>query len=66
MGRFNDFIIGDYIDSYRNLTRKTYSGYQYVNEYCSDVENKLILIHDDDTLIDEASLKNHLSTIEQG
>ena len=26
--RFNDFIIGDYIDAYRNLTRKSYSAYK--------------------------------------
>ena len=26
--RFNDFIIGDYIDSYRNVTRKSYSAYR--------------------------------------
>ena len=26
--RFNDFIIGDYIDSYKNVTRKSYSAYR--------------------------------------
>ena len=25
---FNDFIIGDYIDTYRNLTKKTYTAYR--------------------------------------
>ena len=65
MNQYNDFIIGDYIDSYRNLTWKTFSGYQYVNEYCSHVEDKLILIQDDDILIDEAKLNSHVSMIEQ-
>ena len=26
--KFNDFIIGDYMDSYRNLTKKTYTAYR--------------------------------------
>ena len=26
--KLNDFIIGDYIDSYRNVTRKSYSAYR--------------------------------------
>ena len=35
MGQFNDFIIGDYADNYENLPLKTFSGYKYINEYCS-------------------------------
>ena len=31
---FEDFIVGDYIDSYRNLTLKTFSGYKYYHQYC--------------------------------
>ena len=27
--RFNDFIIGDYIDAYKNVTRKSYSAYRW-------------------------------------
>ena len=26
--RFNDFIIGDYIDAYKNVTRKSFSAYR--------------------------------------
>ena len=35
MGQFNDFIIGDYADNYENLPLKTFTGYKYINEYCS-------------------------------
>ena len=28
MKRFNDFIVGDFIDSYRNVTRKSYTAYR--------------------------------------
>ena len=31
---FDDFIVGDYIDSYKNLTLKTFSGYKYYHHYC--------------------------------
>ena len=63
MEQFNDFIIGDYIDSYRNLTLKTFSGYKYVNDFCSNLENKHILMHDDDTLINEANFRDLMSEI---
>ena len=59
MNRFNDFIIGDFIDSYKNLTLKTFSGYKYVSEYCSNNENKLILMHDDDILVNEVNFNNN-------
>ena len=26
--RFNDFIIGDFVDAYRNVTRKSYTAYR--------------------------------------
>ena len=57
MKQFNDFVIGDYMDSYRNLTLKTFSGYRYVHDYChtknGDTKEKWVLMQDDDTLIDE-------------
>ena len=59
MEKFNDFIIGDFIDSYRNLTLKTFTGYRYFNEYCLNIEKKLVLMHDDDTLINEAKFNSH-------
>ena len=59
MENFNDFIIGDFIDSYRNLTLKTFTGYKFFNEYCLNIEKKLVLMHDDDTLINEANFNSH-------
>ena len=35
--QFNDFIIGDYIDTEENLKLKTFSGYKYINEFCSSI-----------------------------
>ena len=31
---FDDFIVGDHVDSYKNLTLKTFSGYKYYHQYC--------------------------------
>ena len=65
--QFNDFVIGDYMDTYNNLTWKTFSGYQYFHEYCQnkngDTKQKWVLMQDDDTIIDEhrfSSLINDL------
>ena len=44
--KFNDFIIGDYIDAYKNVTKKTFSGYKYVTEYCHH-DHKWVLYLDD-------------------
>ena len=60
MKRFNDFIIGDFIDSYRNITLKTFSAYKYFSEYCSNNENRVILIHDDDILMNEINFSSFL------
>ena len=57
MKQFNDFVIGDYMDSYRNLTLKTFSGYRYIHDYChtknGKTKEKWVLMMDDDTFIDE-------------
>ena len=37
---FEDFIVGDYIDSYKNLTLKTFSGYKYFHQYCGGAKSK--------------------------
>ena len=37
---FQDFIVGDYIDSYKNLTLKTFSGYKYFHQYCGGAKSK--------------------------
>ena len=61
--KFDDFITGDYVDSYKNLTQKTFSGYKYVTENCHQ-ELKWALFLDDDTVMNENELQNFLSTAE--
>jgi len=54
-----DFIVGDYVDSYRNLTLKTFSGYKYVHDSCSQ-DVKWILFQDDDTVVAEKNFQELL------
>ena len=61
--KFDDFIIGDYVDSYKNLTQKTFSGYKYVTENCHQ-DLKWVLFLDDDTVVNENEFQNFLSTAE--
>ena len=58
-----DFIIGDFIDSYRNLTLKTLTSYTYFTQHCNSNETKWIVLNDDDTFIDQVHLDKSLSKL---
>ena len=58
-----DFIIGDFIDSYRNLTMKTLTSYTYFSQYCNSNSTKWIVLNDDDTFINQANLDKALSKL---
>ena len=47
--RYGDIIQGDFIDHYRNLTRKHIMGYNWILSYCRHA--KFFIKADDDTLI---------------
>ena len=51
---FDDFVIGDFVDSYNNLTLKTMTGHRFLNsEYFDSCHNrKWVMFHDDDSYID--------------
>ena len=46
---FDDIIVGNFTDSYDNLTLKTFLVHKFVNDYCSNA--RWIFVHDDDTFI---------------
>ena len=62
--KFNDFIIGDYTDAYKNVTKKTFSGYKYVTEQCKH-DHQWVLFLDDDTLLDETQFQEMVTSIEK-
>ena len=64
MSKYDDIIIGDFIDTYDNLPVKTLSGYSYVKKHCGNLERnpKWIMFHDDDVLLDPQKLMDYLSS----
>lgn len=51
---FGDVVVGSYVDSYKNLTLKTLSGFRWMAEYCSKA--KFFMTIDDDVSVDVAHL----------
>ena len=47
---FNDLVIGDFKDSYRNLTRKVLFGLKWMSIYCAEAD--YVLKADDDIYVD--------------
>ncbi|XP_077982035.1 beta-1,3-galactosyltransferase 1-like [Glandiceps talaboti] len=56
---YDDIIMGDFIDSYHNLTLKIIMGFKWVKYYCPHA--KFILKADDDVYVNYANLINFLS-----
>ena len=52
--KFDDVIIGDFFDSYQNLTLKTWTGHRFVNsKYFKDCQTAdWVIFHDDDAFVD--------------
>lgn len=55
---YDDLILGNFIDSYNNLTLKTISGLEWIDRHCSKVQ--FILKTDDDMFINVARLLQFL------
>lgn len=59
---FSDILLGDYIDSYANLTVKALSGLKWRNEKCPEPQFSLSI--DDDTFVDlDQLLQVHLNKL---
>lgn len=56
---FGDIIMGDLIDSYRNLSRKSVMAYDWLSTYCSQAD--LVVKTDDDVMVDIFKLTAELS-----
>ena len=49
---FNDLIIGGFEDSYENLPLKTFLGFQFYSDHCSEAQQKkLTVFHDSDAFV---------------
>ncbi|KAG4069028.1 hypothetical protein HA402_008339 [Bradysia odoriphaga] len=49
-GQHGDMVMGNFVDSYKNLTYKHLMGYKWVMSFCSNA--KLVLKTDDDVFVD--------------
>lgn len=58
--QFNDIIVGDFVDSYRNLSRKTIMGYEWVTTHCR--ETQFIVKTDDDVLVNIFQLTKEIDS----
>jgi len=54
---YSDFIIGNYTDTYQNLTYKTLSAYEYVNDCDANITDHVVLQDDDSFLNIENALE---------
>lgn len=55
--KHKDLVMGDFYDSYHNLTLKGVMGYRWVKDYCSN--SKLVMKIDDDVLINPYKFLNY-------
>lgn len=56
---FGDIIIGDFIDSYRNLTRKTIMAYEWISSHCRSAD--IVVKTDDDVVVNIFQLTKELN-----
>lgn len=56
---FGDIVVGNFVESYRNLTYKHLLGYKWISNFCSDAT--FILKTDDDAFVDIFQLFDFIS-----
>lgn len=56
---YGDIIMGDFVDSYRNLSRKSIMAYDWLSTHCHEAD--LVLKTDDDVMVDIFKLTAELS-----
>lgn len=56
--QFDDMIMGDFVDTYRNLTRKSIMAYDWLTSFCQDAD--LLVKTDDDVMLNIFKLTEEL------
>lgn len=59
--KFDDFVLGNFTDSYSNLPLKTLTGYTYLNTFCSSNLPTWVVFQDDDTFVESEKLSKFLA-----
>ena len=60
---YNDIVQEDFIESYKNLTIKTFMGMKWVSQYCSHA--KFVLKVDDDVIVNTKQLLDYLRNLDK-
>ncbi|KAG4065897.1 hypothetical protein HA402_012575 [Bradysia odoriphaga] len=60
LDRFGDVVVGDFVDSYRNLTLKTIMAYDWITYYCREAQ--MVVKTDDDVLVNIFELTKELDS----
>ncbi|KAG4065812.1 hypothetical protein HA402_012490 [Bradysia odoriphaga] len=60
LDRFGDVVVGDFVDSYRNLTLKTIMAYDWITTYCREAQ--MVVKTDDDVLVNIFELTKELDS----
>ena len=47
--KYDDIVVGDFVDSYLNLTMKTFIAHSFAQQNCPNAE--WVVLHDDDAII---------------
>ena len=58
--RFNDIVLFDFIDSYRNMTLKHLSGFSWLDQQCGPKRDLFVLKADDDVFVETFDLIRNL------
>lgn len=56
--RFGDVIMGDFVDTYKNLTRKTIMAYEWLDSFCREAD--IVVKTDDDVVVNIFALTEEL------
>lgn len=59
--QFNDLIMGDFVDTYRNLTRKSIMAYEWLTTFCQEAQ--IVVKTDDDVLVNVFKLTEELNAL---
>lgn len=59
--KFGDIIMGDFVDSYKNLTRKSIMAYEWVSSFCRDAQ--FVVKTDDDVVLNIFKLTEELDAL---
>lgn len=60
MDQFGDIVMGDFVDSYRNLTLKTITGYRWLTSHCREAQ--FVVKTDDDVLVNIFQLSKEMNS----